>query len=76
MNHISGMESAAQDMALDLLINPQSVEQAFVQHIFLLVNKRQKNEITFKDLASFLAICSFTTKMAIEKSEAQPSNMH
>jgi len=76
MNHISDMETAAQDMALDILIDPQSVEQAFIQHIFLLVNKRQKNEITFKDFASFLAICSLTTKIAIERSEAQPDQIH
>ena len=75
-NEVDNMESAAQGMAIDYLINPQSVEQAFNQHVLLLLHKRELKEISFKDFAGFLAICSFTTKIAIEKSEAEPRNFH
>jgi hypothetical protein len=76
MNAANDMETAARDIANDYLINPQSVEMAFTQHILLLIHKREMKEISFKEYASFIAICSFTTKIAIEKSEAKPSQVH
>lgn len=75
-NQISDMESAAQGMANDLLINPHSVEIAFVQHILLLIHKKEIKEISFKDFIAFLSVCSVTTKIAIEKSEVKPTNLH
>ena len=73
---IYDMESAALGIANDLLINPHSVEVAFVQHILLLIHKREMKEISFKYFIAFLSVCSFTTKIAIEKSEVKPTNLH
>lgn len=74
-NQISEMESAAQAMAVDLIVNPHAVEQAFTQHLLLLMHKREMKAITFKDYTAFIAICAFTTKMANEKSD-EPSQVH
>lgn len=73
---ITDMESAAQGIANDLLINPHSVEVAFVQHILFLIHKREMKEISFKEFVAFTSVCSFTTKIAIEKSEAKPNHIH
>ena len=69
VNMPNTVDEAALQICNQYKAGSQNVEAAYVNHIYVLLDKHKMGDISFEDFVNFMTICSVTTNMGILMSQ-------